>query len=169
MYEVRQLFEKALGLVQPWKITRSEFDPKAKRLDLHPPPHRRGEGHGGLLRGRSRRGRRDQPQARPPLRLALLRPGALQAPLRHERQGCRHVRALQGGPRRPRRRPRAAPRAVHGHEPRVHLRVAKHFPHVPVTFDRYHLEQDLNFALWTRSAERSRSTARPSRRAATCG
>ncbi len=34
MHEVRQLFEKALGLVPPWKVTRSEFDPVAKRLDL---------------------------------------------------------------------------------------------------------------------------------------
>lgn len=34
MHEVRQLFEKALGLVPPWKVTRSEFDPQAKRLDL---------------------------------------------------------------------------------------------------------------------------------------
>ncbi len=34
MQEVRQLFEKALGLVPPWKVTRSEFDPVAKRLDL---------------------------------------------------------------------------------------------------------------------------------------
>jgi len=32
--EVRQLFEKALGLVPPWKVTRSEFDATAKRLDL---------------------------------------------------------------------------------------------------------------------------------------
>ncbi len=34
MREVQQLFEKALGLVPPWKVTRSEFDPVAKRLDL---------------------------------------------------------------------------------------------------------------------------------------
>ncbi len=34
MHEVRQLFEKALGLVPPWKVIRSEFDPAAKRLDL---------------------------------------------------------------------------------------------------------------------------------------
>jgi len=31
---VQQLFEKALGLVPPWKVTRSESDPKAQRLDL---------------------------------------------------------------------------------------------------------------------------------------
>lgn len=34
MREVRQLFEKALGLTPPWKVTRSEFDPDRKRLDL---------------------------------------------------------------------------------------------------------------------------------------
>ncbi len=34
MREVQQLFEKALGLVPPWKVTRSEFDPEAARLDL---------------------------------------------------------------------------------------------------------------------------------------
>ncbi len=34
MREVAQLFEKALGLVPPWKVTRSTFDPEAKRLDL---------------------------------------------------------------------------------------------------------------------------------------
>lgn len=34
MREVRQLFEKALGLVPPWKVTRSEFDLSQKRLDL---------------------------------------------------------------------------------------------------------------------------------------
>jgi transposase len=34
VHEVQQLFEKALGLVAPWKVTRSQFDPEAKRLDL---------------------------------------------------------------------------------------------------------------------------------------
>ncbi|HZP97415.1 MAG TPA: helix-turn-helix domain-containing protein [Candidatus Limnocylindria bacterium] len=34
MREVRQLFEKALGLTPPWRVTRSEFDPQGKRLDL---------------------------------------------------------------------------------------------------------------------------------------
>lgn len=34
MREVRQLFEKALGLVPPWKVVRSEFDLEGRRLDL---------------------------------------------------------------------------------------------------------------------------------------
>lgn len=34
MREVQQLFEKALGVLPPWTVTRSEFDPQAKRLDL---------------------------------------------------------------------------------------------------------------------------------------
>lgn len=34
MREVRQLFEKALGLVPPWKVARSEFDLAQRRLDL---------------------------------------------------------------------------------------------------------------------------------------
>jgi transposase len=34
VHEVRQLFEKALGLVPPWKVNRSEFDLAQRRLDL---------------------------------------------------------------------------------------------------------------------------------------
>jgi transposase len=32
--ETQQLFEKALGLVPPWKVIRFEFDPAERRLDL---------------------------------------------------------------------------------------------------------------------------------------
>lgn len=35
MREVEELFQRALGLVPPWRVERSEFDAEARRLDLY--------------------------------------------------------------------------------------------------------------------------------------
>jgi hypothetical protein len=35
MAEIDALFQAALGLAEPWRVVRTEFDPDRRRLDLH--------------------------------------------------------------------------------------------------------------------------------------